>query len=149
MTFLRLLINTLVQKGDFYVTSLLGKELGWFEIPINLTIIAAFLVLLLLSSLKKQDEPQSIKLGGKLWMAFLCAGVFLIVELGMFTGWTPLGFSTIEGVQGRYFLPILPLLLLLVRNSNLTLQKSIDRPIMYAVFLTQMFAVGSMAQAIL
>lgn len=149
LTFLRMLINTLVQKSDFYVTSLLGKELGWFDIPIHLTVIVVFLILLLLSSLKKQDEPQSIKLSSKLWIALLCVGVFLIVELGMFTGWTPLGFSTIEGVQGRYFLPILPLLLLLVRNSNLTLQKSIDRPIMYGVFLTQVFAVGSIAQTIL
>ena len=30
----------------------------------------------------------------------------------MLLGWTPKGFTYIAGIQGRYFLPILPLILL-------------------------------------
>ena len=38
----------------------------------------------------------------------------------------------IQGVQGRYFIPILPLVMLAVRNNTLVLKKDIDRYLVLA-----------------
>ena len=35
----------------------------------------------------------------------------------MFVGWTPYGKSTIEGIQGRYFIPVISLLFMCFNNK--------------------------------
>ena len=47
-------------------------------------------------------------------------------------GWTPAGSPFIQGVQGRYFISILPLVMLAVRNNTLVLKKDIDRYLVLA-----------------
>ena len=54
----------------------------------------------------------------------LCSVVFLLVLIILQVTWTPLGCQTIEGVQGRYFLPMLPLLLVLVKSFNIKIDSS-------------------------
>ena len=45
----------------------------------------------------------------------------------MLMSWTPLGSPVVEGVQGRYFLPILPLGLLALRSRSVTLEAPVER----------------------
>lgn len=37
-------------------------------------------------------------------------GISLLVEAGLYLGWTSVGGTIIEGIQGRYFLPIATIL---------------------------------------
>ena len=76
----------------------------------------------------------------------ICAGVISASMLGIMFDWTPESSMVIEGVQGRYFLPVLPLLLLLTRNRTLVLRKDITRGMLFtfAVLhaLTALWAFG-------
>ena len=55
----------------------------------------------------------------------------LFLLLSMLIAWTPMSSSVISGVQGRYFLPFLPALLLICKNDRLILTKDINRSILY------------------
>jgi hypothetical protein len=46
----------------------------------------------------------------RLWLLTAFAGVALATATALFVTYTPPGFSFIRGIQGRYFLPVLPLL---------------------------------------
>ena len=49
----------------------------------------------------------------------------------MLLTWTPRDHISIEGVQGRYFLPFLPVLLLALKNRTVVLTKDKNRSILY------------------
>ena len=50
-------------------------------------------------------------------MVAILAGVTCLVVLAALI-WTPINAVTIFGIQGRYFLPVLPLLLLLIGENQ-------------------------------
>jgi TRAP-type C4-dicarboxylate transport system permease small subunit len=53
----------------------------------------------------------------KLLSWFICLLVLVLTMLIMLLSWTPLSSQVVEGVQGRYFLPILPLALMTLPNG--------------------------------
>jgi hypothetical protein len=50
-------------------------------------------------------------------------GIFILVvvllETAIYILWTPVGFPNVEGVQGRYFIPLAPLFFLVFVNNRL------------------------------
>ncbi len=145
----RMLANTLSDKTAFYLESLVGQKMGWVEIEISEVISMLFWLLLLLSALKTREEPMYVKSGQKWWIAFTCAACAGIILAGMLLTWTPYGNVSIEGVQGRYFIPFMPALLLAVRNRRLTWEKSPERGLMYAGFIGQILAIMYLIKAVL
>ena len=55
--------------------------------------------------------------------------------------WTPNTQNVIFGLQGRYYVEILPLLVFLFRNNTIVLKKNINRQIMYGVGILQFITV--------
>jgi uncharacterized membrane protein len=62
------------------------------------------------------EQAPHITRGGKLLFLAIAAVVY---GLGLVAAlpWTPIGSEYIAGAQGRYFLPIMPLLFLLATNT--------------------------------
>jgi uncharacterized membrane protein len=146
---IRILANTLSDKTAFYLESIVGQKMGWVEIEISSLIPIFFLLLLVLSVLKTREEPLYVKTGQKWWVAFVCLACVGIILAGMLLTWTPKDYISIEGVQGRYFIPLLPALSLLGRNGRLMYEKSIDRGLMYAGFIGQLLTVMYLIKAVL
>lgn len=144
-----ILANTLADKISFYLESLVGQKMGWVEIEISEVISMLFWLLLILASLKTEEEPVHVKTGQKWWIAFVCAACAGIILAGMLLTWTPRDHISIEGVQGRYFIPFMPALLLLVRNRWLTWKKDPQRGLMYAGFIAQLLTVMYLIKAVL
>lgn len=111
LSILYLLASTIYHKMDFYILSLSGTYLGWLNIvlPQYLTITMLFIVLI--ASLPKASEHNLFPVSRRI-MLFVIAflGIGFAVG-GMLIGWTDVGSDFIDGVQGRYFLPFLPLLI--------------------------------------
>ena len=57
-------------------------------------------------------------------MTAACFLTFLGVSLSMAVGWTFNTEGVIQGVQGRYFLPMAPMALLALRSRDIEVQKS-------------------------
>ena len=66
--------------------------------------------------------------------------VFMIMVV-MLLSWTPIGSGVIQGVQGRYFLPILPLTLLIFENDIIFMRKNIERFLVLATGYLQCMSI--------
>ena len=145
----RMLANTLSDKTAFYLESLVGQKMGWVEIDISEVISMLFWLLLILASLKTKEEPMYIRTGQKWWIVFVCAVCAGLILAGMLLTWTPRGHVSIEGVQGRYFIPLMPALLLVLRNPRLTWDRCAQRGLIYAGFIGQILAVMYLIKGVL
>ncbi len=145
----RILANTVSDKTAFYLESLAGQKMGWVEIEISQVIPMLFLLLLILSIIKTREEPFYVKSWHKWWIAFVCLACTGIILAGMLLTWTPKDYISIEGVQGRYFIPFMLALSLAGRNSCLMYEKPIDRGLMYAGFIGQLLTVMYLIKAVL
>ncbi|MCD7813090.1 MAG: DUF2142 domain-containing protein [Lachnospiraceae bacterium] len=125
-----MLANTIYKQGDAYLRNLLGGYLGWLEITIPWFVIIGFLFLLLLSCIAHPDESR-ISGGKRVFWGILAAGSFLLVEISMLFSWTSTDSLFIEGVQGRYFIPFLLLVLLVLRNAFFRTRKVLDRRLLF------------------
>ena len=145
----RMLANTLSDKTAFYLESLVGQKMGWVEIDISEVISMLFWLLLILASLKTKEEPMYIRTGQKWWIVFVCAVCAGLILAGMLLTWTPRGYVSIEGVQGRYLIPLMPALLLVLRNPRLTWDRCAQRGLIYAGFIGQILAVMYLIKGVL
>lgn len=146
---IRIFANTLSDKSAFYLESLAGQKMGWVEIEISELIPMLFLLLLVLSAMKTKDESVYVKSGQKWWIAFVCAASAGMILAGMLLTWTPRGHISIEGVQGRYFIPMMPALMVLLRNKTLTWERSPERGLLYAGFAGQILTIMYLIKAVL
>lgn len=145
---IQMLCNTVADKSEFYLESIVGQKMGWVEIEISRVIFVGFLVLFMISMLKVRGEKQYVTSGQKWWISIvclLCAGMIL---MGMLLTWTPFGHVSIEGVQGRYFTPLLLLLSLAGRNNIVLLNDNKDRGIFCGGMVLQLLAVIYLIKAL-
>lgn len=132
MEFVYMIVNTVLDKTGFYLESLIGYKLGWVEIETSMAVVMLFWFLLFLSTCDSWGEIVKIGKFQRFWMGLLCMGCTGMILLGMLLQWTPFGHVSIEGVQGRYFLPFLLIFLTACKSSGILLERKIDRGIAVA-----------------
>lgn len=122
MDTLWMMMNTVKRQLSTWIQSAAGVRLSWFSIKISQWVITGFECCLLLTTLKEYDRPPitpSLRQRLLLFLPIiLCVFVFLF---GMLLWWTPVGDTLIEGVQGRYFIPMIPLAMFAIPQSSITL----------------------------
>lgn len=105
---------------DSHLKQFLGV-LGWLDTDLPSSLLISYSHILVVIALI-DSRPNVIILFRDKWkiVFVLLASIFLIYLL-TYLAWTPVGKEAIEGIQGRYFIPIAPLLFLLFYNAKLTL----------------------------
>ena len=121
-----LLKNTFWYRGDYYVKTMLGYQLGWLDINIPDFLVSTFLLLVGASVIRRDYEKKELSPLLR-WTMFIFSmiGVCLII-LGLTLTWTPVTSIVAEGVQGRYFLPLALPLLLAFRGKSITANEKCD-----------------------
>lgn len=127
----RVLITTFLQYIDFYFEGSFAGPLGWLNIGINpmLGYLMAGLMLLGLTAVK--DEPEYITKKQRVGIALALFATVAMVTAAMFVSWTGKGSTTISGIQGRYFTPILFYFFFLFRGKFIKIAHNVDNAIMY------------------
>lgn len=111
LDFLHKLKKTMDKSFVTYIKEFLGISLGWLNITVHEGSILIYLVLLVISPfLEKHNNELSKKQKLILFMIFLVT--LLLIMVALYIGWTKDGEEIIDGVQGRYFIPIIILILL-------------------------------------
>ncbi|HWP44821.1 MAG TPA: DUF2142 domain-containing protein [Blastocatellia bacterium] len=112
--FLSFLYKTLICRGNFYFQSYIGL-LGWIDTKLSVwtytfyPILTAAACLIGSRSDKKRTDWKGAGIAGALTIIFST-----LLILTMFMYWNPVGDASpfMQGIQGRYFIPILPMILL-------------------------------------
>lgn len=139
--FLSLIYNTIKKELDYYVISTLGGILGWNNVKLPIVIVLANGIILLLSALKDKDEKDYLDLKDKMKILFVCFCVICTFFTATLT-WNPISNNYIDGIRGRYIIPIMPLIMLLFRNNTIVKQKNIDKQIIFTLCLIQFITIN-------
>lgn len=119
---LKMMLATVKREFFLWIRGAIGNSLSWFTIRIRDWVVLGFGLCLLSAILKEEGtEPITPTLKQRLLLlvpVILCGVMFLF---GMLVWWTPQGATVIEGVQGRYFIPMIPLVLFAVPQFSLKL----------------------------
>lgn len=95
-----------------YIFMAVGSQLGWLEVkPSETIIILLYLITLIIAAIAEKNNYE-FNIKNKIWLMLISAGVIFLVEIAMYTGFTPVGAEFIGEIQGRYYIPIYILLLL-------------------------------------
>ena len=142
LTFMYLSVRTLFLSGDGFLETMLGMQLGWLNIFVSRLVIYGLLLLMVLSLLRcEARENMEITLGQKIFYALVALMPLGMVLVSMFMSWTPKNSTEIAGIQGRYLLPALPVLLMLFPNKNIILKKDNTRAYMFLAVCLQCAAI--------
>lgn len=116
--FTKLFITTMIERIDYYIGSLIGNRMAWTDYTTNWIIIAGFIVVLVLiiawDESEGAREPNSIErliTGGLLFCELVGIHAIMLVE-------TKIGDAIISGVQGRYFLAFIPIIMFMLTGSS-------------------------------
>lgn len=147
-----LLFRTVDSNIDFYWTTAIGSNLGWIQ-P-DLSMPAAYMMLyvfaLIYSAQQSETDCLRLAVGWRILFSSVFVAVSLAVLFSMATAWTSTAAETIGGVQGRYFLPALPLLLLAARSENIHIANdSIGRTLFVLLTLNALYVTRFIALALM
>ena len=132
---IRIFFNTIYINVDWFLGSMLGSSLGWFDISVPWLYLFAGLIVVLLATIKPVNEEGELIFVDKLFAGGMGLVSWALCLLGLLLLWTPKGSASILGVQGRYFLPTLAIILLALRTKNLQIKRNIDRELLYSIFV--------------
>ena len=110
LTFVNAILNTFGASGISYSYWMVGL-LGWLTINVSQVAVLVLLGLIVVFIAGIEGEPPvGARRRSVLLLTWLAGTVS--VCLALYSAFSVVGGSTVNGVQGRYFTPVLPLLLL-------------------------------------
>nr|WP_315086819.1 DUF2142 domain-containing protein [uncultured Lachnoanaerobaculum sp.] len=132
----KLFYNTLLLQLEYYHKTMFGAYLGHADDVVGIPYIG-FLVLnigMIFSVFGEAKEKQLLVKERVLTGISIFFVVFLVL-LSMLIAWTPISSEFIEGVSGRYFIPILLPLLMICRNNKIVIKDETKRNIIFLFIL--------------
>jgi len=67
--------------------------------------------------------------------------IFAALMFSMLLAWTPKSSNMVQGVQGRYMLPLLPVLLLTLKNQKVVRTGTDDRLVLYTMMAADVYVI--------
>lgn len=102
-----------------YSDLMVGRALGWMDTPIPQAAIRSYQLVLIAAALF--DSRGENRIGARVKIAALAVVFvdFVLIGTMAYLAGNPVGAKQIAGIQGRYFIPLSPLLLLTLYNRTL------------------------------
>ena len=131
-------------KVWFYAS--FGRALSGNSLILPTVLVHSTLAILIAAALR--EEAYALNARFKLLIFAMCVFVGLMTVSGMLISWTEVnqeiidayGGPIVQGVQGRYFSPLLPYLLLILHNDKVKLPKKFD-PYLISAFVILVFEI--------
>ena len=111
-----------------WLTQAVGQSLSTCNLDLPTWIVPVYLVLLLMTS-NMEDEDFRLPRGMRSVLIFLVFATILAFMMTMFLTWIKNTDKIIFGVQGRYFIPIIPLAVIALNSKAVTVKNSSARGI--------------------
>jgi uncharacterized membrane protein len=120
----RIMIHTTTQSGQYYLEHFVGL-LGWLDTPLPDWLIWSYYLVLITVALLDSQTDILILFKDKLLLFSVFISTGLLIYTAVYLSWTDVGGSIIEGIQGRYFIPISPLFFMLFYNRKIRFNEQI------------------------
>ncbi|MDR2864498.1 MAG: DUF2142 domain-containing protein [Spirochaetaceae bacterium] len=111
--YIKILLDTYTANFKGYFVMFMGQYLTWAMISVNHYFISAYKVFLFLVLLSEHYKHHEYKKLLRLFL-FISLSVIILIATSLYIQWTVVGSSIIEGIQGRYFIPVSILLALCI-----------------------------------
>lgn len=125
--------STVEVNGALWLFNIPGNSLGWFQVNTSFPsfVPAMMLAAFCISCVRDKDDSimpsASFRIVGAIAVGVASFGIVL----SMWLGWTFVTETVIQGVQGRYFLPLMPLVAGVIRSRYLKYDKSLGLPLVF------------------
>ena len=137
----RLFLSTFRVMWKWYIVSFIGGYLGWLDFMVPSWTTSIYLFLLIVLSLKRIEEEKILQRKYKISFMGISILTVLFIIFGMAISWTVLTSPIVEGVQGRYFIPIAPLVLICIPSNYIMVDQKYDKYIISVMAIITLYTV--------
>lgn len=130
---IRIFANTIRENGKMHLLQLTGHGLGWIEIYNSTKDHIIYIVLAVVAAVRYKEENTKISARTRIGcVAFGIIGIVLCM-FAMLVFWNPAGAKFVDGLQGRYYIPAMPLFFLGIgywRRPTISVDMNLYYPIL-------------------
>lgn len=119
--------RTLERQVSDYISQMLATPLGYLDTLLPEIVVYALILIILFSIFKCRDEAWYDVKDVRRLSVVITVLITGLIMVALLLSWTTQDAVLIDGIQGRYFLPILPLIVVLTQNDLIVLKKNIDQ----------------------
>lgn len=140
--YIKIFYQSLYNNIALYVYNIIGFSLCWFDV--NLSYLYVFMYLFMIIIVFVLDNTKKIDKWDKWMQAFIIVSTVALMFTSLYVQWTPVGASVIDGVQGRYFIPLLLPIMILTNFNGIESFKNKNKFIMITSYLIILMNVYSL-----
>ena len=120
--FIQIIFNTFYADGMSWLNGMVGSSLGWLAIPVSMIVIFAFMAMLIFDTfIATEDEKMMLNNKEKIFTLLILCCIVGLTFASLYVQWTPLEHEYVSGIQGRYFIPLLFSLFMLVKKVKVNI----------------------------
>lgn len=113
--FIQMILYSMNIYGSKYVLSLFGYDIGWGElVKLYCVVPYTFILLSFLSLFGDKRLKEKFTFFQCIICILVAVAIIGLIFASLYVQWTTVGATSILGVQGRYFLPILPIIMFII-----------------------------------
>ena len=113
--YIQRIIYEIELNGAKYLGEMFGSGIGWYNF-VSLNTIVPYVLFIMFISITLIDNSVKDRFSKfqKIIIALVLLAVFLLIFTSLYVQWTKADSNGIDGIQGRYFIPLLPMFGMLV-----------------------------------
>jgi uncharacterized membrane protein len=138
LTFVKMVIYNYFNFRGYYIRTFFG-QLTWLDLYVPAYLIVFYCILTIITATLDKNLEISVSKFNKLIFSVIIIGTAFLIGALLYMTWSQIQGDTIEGIQGRYFIPIAPLIFLLCYNKKLQ-WKNFNRYVPLIVFIAVVFS---------
>ncbi|HEX8637903.1 MAG TPA: DUF2142 domain-containing protein, partial [Pyrinomonadaceae bacterium] len=116
--FIGLTVQNYILKFGYYLQAIFG-QLTWLDLYVPTYLIVFIYFVIIITALLDKDSKKTVSKLNKFIFLLIIGGTAFLIGALLYMTWSPIGGDDIAGIQGRYFIPIAPLVFLLFYQHKL------------------------------
>ncbi|GMO24046.1 MAG: hypothetical protein Ta2B_03370 [Termitinemataceae bacterium] len=115
--FCKIILKSWVSQFSGYILTCLGSSLGWLSIRINAMILSIYSMVAIMLVFFEKDTNLNITFKKRSVLFLITLSILCLLTANVYLTWTTVGSNQLSGIQGRYFIPSIMILLIAIVYS--------------------------------